>query len=188
MHDPYVRLRPTPPTPVDELCTCIDTPPIMLMWALGPNPIHCLRCNGEVEPSGIPLPGSLVDAIAHWVSIVGSILTVELDSGPYERWAQRELLDLRSPVNVKGLSLRQQLDSIRRCYFVLFQPLGRDGRFVVPATCPICGATFQEYARGRLTRLLCETCRWLIVLRMRADRRIAHLGACANGPARLPPP
>lgn len=137
----------------------------MLMWALGPNPIHCLRCNGEVEPSQLPLPSDLVDAVAHWANIEGAIERLELDSGPYEGWAQAELLDLQSPVNVEGLSLRQKLDGIHRCYLVLFQRMEPSGEFVVPEACPGCAGTFDEMANGRLTRLLCEPCGFALVNR-----------------------
>jgi hypothetical protein len=119
----------------------------MLMWALGPNPIHCLRCNGEVEPSQLPLPSDLVDAVAHWANIEGAIERLELDSGPYEGWAQAELLDLH------------------RCYLVLFQRMEPSGEFVVPEACPGCAGTFDEMANGRLTRLLCEPCGFALVNR-----------------------
>src|SRR5437016_912629 len=45
--DPYFKLKPLPPTPDDEICSCPDDPPIKLMSTalLEDNPIHCLRCN-----------------------------------------------------------------------------------------------------------------------------------------------
>lgn len=156
--DPYLRLRPIPPTPEDELCACAGRPPMLLMWTIGPNPMHCLHCNGELEPSELPLPVHLVDDVAHWAMLDGAIEHLELDSGPYERWAQNELLDLESPVNIEGLALRQKLDGIRRCYLVLFQPMDPSGAFVVPTACPQCRGPFETFTHGRFTRLLCERC------------------------------
>ena len=135
----------------------------MLMWALSPNPIHCLRCNLEVDPSTLALPVAMVDRIAHWTALAGAIKTLELDSGPYEQWAQTELLNLDSPVNMEGLSLRHDLDAVRRCYYVLFQQIGADGAFVVPATCPSCDRSFQAYTSDRFTRSLCESCSLALV-------------------------
>jgi hypothetical protein len=134
----------------------------MLMSALSNNPIHCLDCNLEVEPRTLPLPEAMVDAVANWGWIALAIHTLELDSGPYERWAQAELLDLESPVNRDGLDVREQLDGVRRCYFVLFQPLAADG-FVVPDVCPSCGSSFSEYSGGRFKRMICEGCSLAIV-------------------------
>lgn len=113
MGDPYVRLRAAPPTPEEEYCACPGKPPVLLMDALGPNPLHCLRCNGEVEPSRLPLPEELADGVAHWASVYGAIHTLEIDSGPYEAWARGELIDLQSPVNVEALALCRQLGKLR---------------------------------------------------------------------------
>lgn len=158
VEDPYLRLRPLPPTPPDEVCSCSDCPPILLMWTIGPNPIHCLHCNLEIEPPAVPLPADLVDEVAHWAMLDGAIEHLELDSGPYEEWAQRELLNLQSPVNIEGLALRRTLDPIRRCYLVLFQPMDADGRFVVPPVCPQCGSAFETFSHHGFTRLLCHPC------------------------------
>jgi hypothetical protein len=129
----------------------------MLMSALSNNPIHCLDCNLEVAPEALPLPEAMVDSVAHWGWVAGAIHTMELDSGPYEHWAETELMDLTSPINREGLEVRRQLDTVRRCYYLLFQPLA-EGGFRVPDECPGCGGPFMEYSGGRFTRLLCERC------------------------------
>ncbi len=163
VYDPYVRLRPAPPTPADELCSCPDSPPILLLCAMGPNPLHCLHCNGEVQPSRLPLPADVANEVAHWAMVDGSIQRLELDSGLYEQWAQRELLDLGSAVNVEGLALRRTLDPIRRCYLVLFQSMDSSGRFVVPSVCPQCSGAFERFTSHGFTRLLCDTCGLAVV-------------------------
>jgi hypothetical protein len=56
----------------------------MLMSALSKNPVHCLDCNGEVDPASLPLPPAMVDTVAHWSWIAGAIHALELDSGPYD--------------------------------------------------------------------------------------------------------
>jgi predicted nucleic acid-binding Zn ribbon protein len=134
------------------------------MWTIGPNPMHCFHCNGELEPSGVPLL-ELVDDVAHWAMLEGAIEHLELDSGPYEQWAQGELLNLQSPVNLEGLALRRSLDRVRHCYLVLFQPMDGSGNFVVPPACPQCGGAWERFSRGRFTRLLCETCGLAVVNR-----------------------
>jgi hypothetical protein len=162
--EPYAKLRPAPPTPRDEICSCAPARPIMLMSALSDNPVHCLDCNLEVDPASLPLPEALVDAVAHWSWIAGAIHALELDSGPYEQWAQAELLDLESPVNQEGLALRQVLDATRRSYYVLFQPLDvRSGAFIVPEACPSCGRPFGAYSGARFPRLLCQKCSLVLV-------------------------
>src|ERR1700733_1361110 len=165
MDDIYARLRPRPPTPQDELCRCPSDSPMMLMTALSDNPIHCLRCNGEVEPEAIPLPAELVQGVAHWCWIASALERLELDSGAYEAWAQGELLNLSSPLNEEGLALRSKLDQVRRCYYVLFQlmdPDTTDG-FIVPDGCPLCGGLFTQYVSKWFTRLICENCSLALV-------------------------
>lgn len=162
--DPYYRLRPAPLTPPDQICSCAPAQPIMLMSALSENPLHCLDCNLEVEPASLPLPAALTDPVAHWAWIAGAIHTLELDSGPYEAWAQAELLNLASPVNQEGLKLRHALDLIRRCYYVLFQQIDhQSGAFSLPGKCPACSGPFSSYSTGRIPRLLCEACSLVLV-------------------------
>lgn len=157
VRDPYDRLRPAMPTPRDEICSCTGHPPIKLMWALTENPIHCLDCNLEVDPTKLPLPDSLVESVAHWCTVVGAIQSLELDSGPYEAWARRELLDAASPVNLEGLELRVKLDEIRRCYYWFFQPEG-DDEYVTPDDCPVCRQSMTAYDGGIFRQLTCEHC------------------------------
>jgi hypothetical protein len=128
----------------------------MLMTALGSNPIHCLNCNLEVDPASVPIPVGMVQQIAHWQWIAGAFEALELDSGPYEAIAQAELLDLGSPVNQEGLSLRHELDQVRRCFYVLFQVMSDDLEFVVPEVCPQCGNLLVEYSAGQFPRLICD--------------------------------
>jgi hypothetical protein len=162
--DPYHRLRSAPPTPADEICSCAPARPIMLMSALSNNPVQCLDCNLEVELASLPLPAAMVDAVAHWSWIAGAIHALELDSGPYEEWAQSELLNLASPVNQEGLQVRHALDGIRRCYYVLFQQMDlKTGAFLIPETCPPCGGQLAAYPAGQLPRLICEACSLVLI-------------------------
>ena len=111
--DPYFKLKPSPPTPEDEICHCSDSPPIKLMSLalLSENPLRCLRCNGEVPPERLQLQPLEVDAVAHWNSVYGAIDSLELDSGPYATWARSQLLDPKSPPNVEGLAVARGLKS-----------------------------------------------------------------------------
>lgn len=155
--DPYGRLHPAPPTPADEVCSCPSDTPIMLMTAMGDNPIHCLNCNLEVDPVSISLPEAMVDPVAHWQWIAGAFEALELDSGPYEEMAQAELTDLGSPVNKEGLVLRRDLDQqVRRCFYVVPQVMALDGSFQVPEVCPKCGKELAAYEAGRFIRLICN--------------------------------
>jgi len=131
----------------------------MLMTALTENPIHCLDCGREVDPGAIALPEELVEAVAHWNWIAGAIERLELDSGPYEKWAEAQLLDPASPVNREGLELRGLLEATRRCYFVFFQQMTEDlSAYVVPDSCPGCGSPLGKPPQGTPGRRVCEPC------------------------------
>ena len=157
LDDPYFKLRPQPPTPQEEICSCRDDPPIKLMSLalLSENPIHCLRCNQEVPPERLRLDQSLVDAVAHWNRVYGAIDLLELDSGPYEAWARTQLLDPASPPNIEGLAVARKLNEIRRCYFWFFQP-NADDDYESPALCPMCQESLRAYDEGLFPQLLCE--------------------------------
>jgi predicted nucleic acid-binding Zn ribbon protein len=71
--------------------------------------------------------------------------------------AQAELLDLGSPVNEEGLTLRLDLDQqVRRCFYVVPQVMGEDGSFTVSEVCPKCSNQLSEYEAGRFIRLICN--------------------------------
>lgn len=155
--DIYHKLRPAAPTPADELCACIGSPPVKLMYALGDNPLHCLDCNLEVPPERLALTVDLVEAVADWRSMYGAVYLLWLDSGPYEAWAYEELADVSSAANRRGLAVRAALDPIRRCYYRYFQD--QTGEHGDPRRdCPSCGARLAPYPRGIFAQLLCERC------------------------------
>lgn len=160
--DPYHRFRRPEPTPPDELCRCVDGPPVKLMQALGPNPLACMRCHGEVQPETLPLPEELVDPVAQWSAVYDALDRLWLDSGAYETWAAAELANIDSSVNRAGLELRAQIDPVRRCYYWLFADaphgnLAASSTDVAPH-CPICSTRMTAYDGGRIAHLVCEAC------------------------------
>lgn len=155
--DPYFKLRSPPPTPEDEICDCEGTRPIKLMQALSSNPLHCIDCNLEVAPESLAISGSLVEEIAAWRSVYSAMELLWLDSGAYEKWASREMSDLKSPVNQRGLALREKLEAIRRCYYSYHQDETAEG-FEPLTHCPACAQPLSEYADGIHPQLICESC------------------------------
>ena len=157
IHDPYLKLRPPPATPFDELCHCPGHPAIKLMCALNYNPLHCLDCNLEIEPASLLLPVQLVESIAAWRSNYDAIDRLWLESGEYEAWAKAQLSDITSPINVGGMRLRAQLDVVRRCYLWYFQDQSVDP-FMPMTYCPNCGNGFIAYHSGIFAQYICEDC------------------------------
>ena len=151
VRDPYLRLRVPSPTPTDEICSCPDNPPIKLMTALAPNPVHCVRCNLEVRPEAIPLPVNLVDQIADWASVHDALERLWLDSGPYEAWALAELTNSSSETNKTGRAIATQLAHVRRCYYWLKNTDPID-------SCPICQEPLSAFIGGIFAQFVCEDC------------------------------
>ncbi len=152
MDDPYFKLRPPSPTPPDELCDCETISEIYLAHKLGSNPVHCLRCNGEVPPERLGFDEKLAEAIAFWNFLYGSLNYLWLDSGEYEQWALDRLLDPKGQVNLRGMELSRQLGSLVRTYYLWFQ----DSDEAPPETCPVCGAAFL--AKEGSLFIVCEPC------------------------------
>src|SRR5262245_33708094 len=115
--DPFWKLRPPPATPEGELCSCSDEPPIVLVGRLGPNPVACLRCNGEVSPERIGLSAEVAEELACWRDFHTAFEHLWLDSGEFESWAKEQLESPASPVNTRGLALAARLDGFRRAYY-----------------------------------------------------------------------
>ena len=149
------KLEAPASTPADEICRCAVRPPIKLMHALGFNPIHCLRCNLEVDPRSLPLTDRVVDDIAAWRDVYGAIDRLWLDSGPYEGWAADQLADLGSPINLAGRSVQARLQQLHPCYYWVFQ---RD-ESSPPRRCPLCSAALTEGPSDVIPQWVCERCR-----------------------------
>src|SRR5436309_1669958 len=119
--DPYWKLRPPPPTPVEELCVCTRVTPLVLQPHLTSNPLSCARCNREVPPERIGFDEALADALASWRDFHDCFYFLWLDSGTFEEWALMHLRDPFSVVNSRGLELAAAVSKFRRCYLWWFQ-------------------------------------------------------------------
>ena len=157
MNDPYFKLRPPLETPQDEICSCTEVKPIKLMVALGYNPIYCIDCNLEVAPESLGINEQLVELLARWRSLHDSIDRLWLDSGEYEGWAKEQLEDIHSPVNQRGLALRADIETVRRCYYWYFQDQSVDGYEPI-SRCPHCHQPMRLYSGGIFKQLICEDC------------------------------
>jgi hypothetical protein len=80
--------------------------------------------------------------------------TLWLDSQEFEELARAQLVDPRSPVNVRGLQATAMLNESRRAYLCWFQESAEDD-FVPLANCPRCAAPLVLCR----DRLVCEDCR-----------------------------
>jgi hypothetical protein len=155
--DKYFKLRPPLPTPPEEICSCLGVPPIKLMYALGDNPIHCMKCNLEVDPTILDLPIELVEEIAYWRSIYGAVDALWLASGEYEEWARMQLADISNPLNQQGREIQANLNPIRRCYYWYFQDQSADDYEPLIA-CPSCAARLGLYTAGIFEQRICDLC------------------------------
>jgi len=151
MSDPYSKLRSGPSTPSDEICACTQHDEVYLAHKLGPNPLHCLRCNGEVPPEKLGFPPDLADTIASWNSAYGSVYRLWLASGQHESWALEQLLLASGPINADGLAICRKLSSITNAYFLWFYESDP------PTACPLCGGLLTVLS-GR-ARSSCESCK-----------------------------
>jgi hypothetical protein len=82
--DPFWKLRPVPPTPPEDLCSCTGLGAVVVQPHLTANPIVCLTCRGEVLPERIGIDGALAEKIAAWQSFHDAFYTLWLDSGEFE--------------------------------------------------------------------------------------------------------
>lgn len=157
---PWSRLTADPPTPAHERCGCPGRPAWKLMVTLGPNPLHCVECNGEISPDRLGLPRELADAVASFRDVWGSLLRLWLDSGEYEAWARAELLSPTSAANRSALELVGRISAIHPCDFQWFEDESWDDR-ASPPRCPRCGRPPSARTSGAFASARCEPCRVL---------------------------
>ena len=155
--DIYSKLKPAPPTPEKEICSCQSQFPFVLCYSISANPIRCLACNLEVRPENLPFETQLIDEIASWNGFYRCFFDLWLDSGEFESWARQQLLNPQSPANQRAHQLCLQISELRKCYFWWFQDKNSDDLNLF-ATCPRCHCPFAE----KFGRLICEQCSVLV--------------------------
>ncbi len=151
--DRYWKLRPMPPTPEDELCSCPHRPPIVLQPHLSANPVSCSACNREVLPEHIGYSPGTAEKLADWQRFHDCFYFLWLDSREFESWAKAQLEDPVSPVNQRGLALVAELNQTRRAYYWWFEDTG-SADWEPTLQCPRCKGDLIE----QQTRRVCETC------------------------------
>jgi hypothetical protein len=157
VQDPYIKLKPRPPTPEEELCACSMPSGVLLQPHLTDNPLVCRACSGEVPPERIPLLPEFADDLGQWAALQGAMETLWLESGSYEDFARGELENMGSPLNQRGYELAQNLSTQVPCDYFLFQDEGVEG-YVRPGACPRCEATLS--ADGKWQR--CPACKIVV--------------------------
>jgi hypothetical protein len=157
--DPYWKLRPPPQTPEDEVCHCVELRAVMLRYALDPNPIYCVVCNGEVLPERLGFDERLAEDIASWRSVQQSLYLLWLDSREYETWALERLSDPNGQVNVVGRDVVKRLNRFVRAYYWWFEDTGADG-YVSRQACPVCRQTLAEVEDREFKK--CDSCSVLV--------------------------
>lgn len=124
------------------------------MPALGENPIHCIACNLEVRPEDMKLSVQIVDAVARWNQVYRAFDVLWLDSREYESLAARELAHLESPVNRRGMEVREMLAKL----FTTFYWVWRDPDEVAFVECPLCGGPLSRQWSRVIPQQVCESC------------------------------
>jgi len=172
--DRYLKLRPFPAPPADELCACQEIEALALCYVFySRNPLRCLSCNNEVPPERLDLTPAMVDSLASWASFYGCFYLLWLESGEFETWARQQLTDPRSPANERGLAVCGRLSEIKPCYFWWFEETV-DEDYQPLSACPRCGAPLAERPspsppggksverESSFRRLVCEPCRIVV--------------------------
>ena len=151
--DPYWKLAPEEATSSTDACQCPGTLPIVLQDHLSCVPLACLKCNGEVPPSGIGFPAALAEELASWRNFHRAFFTLWLDSGKYESWARAQLEDPESPVNTRGLQAVSKLNEYRRTYYWWFHDQDAGDSVMCPS-CPRCDGPFT----ASFGKFICDRC------------------------------
>jgi predicted nucleic acid-binding Zn ribbon protein len=151
----YAKLHPLEPTPDEELCRCLDMPPIKLMPALTRNPLHCMNCNLEVPAETLLLSQQVIEEMSAWNEIYHAIYILWLDSGAYEAWAREQLSATESTVNARGREVQRDLNTIRRCYYWYFQDQSADN-YCPLRSCPVCGDALRDYPTEIFLQRVCD--------------------------------
>ena len=148
----YAKLKAPKPTDPAEQCKCTGKTPIKLVLEPGFNPMRCVACGKEVAPDGLKLSVNQAESAATWQASAAGIYNLWLAAGEYQSWAERQMTDISSPINVDARKLAEDLNPLRRCYFAW--NVGEDAM----AQCPRCGAETAAVTSSAGPHAACEEC------------------------------
>jgi hypothetical protein len=147
--DAYQRLRPN--TEI-QACDCATVNGLLLVDLLTDNPLHCEFCRKEVDPERLGLSVEEVESVASWFSVADALYRLWLDSGEYEIYAKRCLVDPKSQVNKDGLRVANMLSAKIPTRLWFFSDTD-DG---IPSSCPVCSQRLDEEVKWGSGR--CPNC------------------------------
>lgn len=145
----YDKLRPWVEI---EKCSCENITGILLVDILTDNPIHCFNCKNEIDPEVLKLDDKLVDEIANWYQAFQALYALWLNSGEYEAYAKKKLLDRNGQVNKGGMAVAQKLSAYYPTYYWWFCDTDNGE----PSACPNCSRDLDlevKYGTGK-----CDSC------------------------------
>jgi len=140
----------------DKICHCPKDEPALLHGSLPVSPLNCMQCKKPIRLNDVIISNELEHAILKWARIYNSLFILWSGSIEYREWAKQQLLDETGHINLQGLKLAQQLNTVRKTYYWMFQD-NSDKDYVQPQHCPFCGTSMVPILKNEFK--VCHDCR-----------------------------
>lgn len=154
-------------TEAAEVCTC-PTPAGYFLFTTFlhvATPVHCMNCNGFVPLYRIPcsVTGDHFGVLT-WQSNYKACDTLQINCRVGERFAEREMSELKSNLTTSGLEICRELEGLagQPVYYYLFRANGRSRVKERQRSCPSCAGAWRlaEPLHGKFD-FKCDKCRLL---------------------------
>jgi predicted nucleic acid-binding Zn ribbon protein len=146
----------------DDICKCLDTPPIVLQSTLGNNPIVCADCNLEVNVRRLNLPKEIFGEIKEWQHKFDYLYKIWLESGDQEKQTSEQLSRLDSEVNKIGLAINRKIGQLYECYYWWFVDYTDENHSKL-LSCPNCSADlFKRQNKFNVNTRICNQCKIMV--------------------------
>jgi len=154
----FSKLKPPKETPETEICKCSGKSPIVLQSTLTYNPIACADCNLEVDIIQFTFSKELIHKIASWRNFHDCFYRLWLDSKEFEDWAKEQLSNPNSPVNKRGLAIKNEIGRSYECFYWWF--VDHSSECYKPLLeCPNCnGGMIKRENKFNVDTQLCRNC------------------------------
>jgi len=174
------KMRVIGPDPEEPAaCVCQRRPFLILFtdFLTEASPVRCGRCFGPVPVYLLPHLESVESGreVLRWQDVYQSLDALWIDSGVAERYAYRQLSDVRSPLSHEGRELAKQLEAKVGVpvYYYLMKHYGVSDKRDRQRRCPSCrGRWLLPESLHRFLDFRCERCR--LVSNVAFDVRISR--------------
>lgn len=146
----------------DDYCRCDSPWGFKVQSNASEEPTSCLSCNRVIRLERLGLDALVRARLELWRRVADALYVLWTSDGGYANYADREMRDWSSELNLEGMRLTELVASRSSLYPFLGIPIS------IPAPirleCPRCHGSLRDASNNLVSQMTCGSCRiaWVV--------------------------